>query len=423
MEIEKLQDLLNKVNTIIQRDKIQKGERLKRGENFDIIEELEFFTRHEEQLHTPFLRMLLNTKGNHGLKETFLKAFIEDVVCQLKENFKYDVKNSHIDLNDHFIGNIGVDDDGNPIGGEIDIFLHDDNKNAIIIENKFNRYGGSAKDQENQLLRYYNFGNNEYTNFVLIYLTPDGKEASDYSLGKKLNNNDYYRLSYDPRDGYPSIINWLEHCVQLSATFPLIRETIRQYITYLKNKREIMDNVNNEELLKTLLSRNNIETVFDILNQKENIFIRIRQNFCEDLKKLGEKYNLKVMWDDGIIKLEKNKWIIFEGSKQKKYVFAIGFYELPEGVLYGLSTTDKNLKGELGNVDWPENDKPEHEDNLNGEFPYGWSSLYDKNRSTTGSWWNWDLPNSLLDMVNGSMLNFIESRLLLLKEMGVLEKL
>ena len=46
-------------------------------------------------------------------------------------------------------------------------------KHAIIIENKFDRYGNPAQDQPKQLERYYNHGKDDkkYEDFILILIS------------------------------------------------------------------------------------------------------------------------------------------------------------------------------------------------------------------------------------------------------------
>jgi hypothetical protein len=235
----KVEELLNQVAPIVKKDEEKQREKKERGENFSIFQVL-ICNQHEEHIHTPFLRELLDINGEHGLKDAFLQAFMDDIVRKLpyNENFTYNVKKSHIDKSDHYISNAA-----NPqIYGKIDIFLHDDQNHAIIIENKFNKYGGQAEDQKDQIKRYSLYGEEEYEGqFILIYLTPEGLPASSYSTGDKTN---YFSLSYCERGGHPSIVAWLKDCVQIAAEYPLIRETIKQYIQFINLQLGTMEKEN-----------------------------------------------------------------------------------------------------------------------------------------------------------------------------------
>ena len=237
MELNTIQQLLQKAQPILQKSKAEKKEREAKGEYFNVFENLHF-TRPEEHLHTPFLRMLLDKDANHGVGKGFLEAFLKEVVKKLKLDFQYDINSSHVEYQDVYLGNKEITADGTSTGGKIDILLHDDKKHAIIIENKFDRYGNAAQDQEKQLERYYNYGK-EYEDFILIYLTPSGQDASEYSTGS--NKITYYSMSYDISDNKPNILSWLKACLDISKGCPRIYEVIKQYITFIKNTRHIME--------------------------------------------------------------------------------------------------------------------------------------------------------------------------------------
>lgn len=66
----------------------------------------------------------------------------------------------------------------------------------------------------------------------MIYLTPSGRDASEYSTGP--NKITYYPMSYDLSDDKPNILSWLKKCLDISKGCPRIHEVIKQYITYIK---------------------------------------------------------------------------------------------------------------------------------------------------------------------------------------------
>lgn len=216
MDLKAIQQLLQEAQPILQKSKAEKKEREAKGEYFNVFENLHF-TRPEEHLHTPFLRMLLDKDANHGVGKGFLEAFLNRVVKKLKSDFQYDVNSSHIEYKDVCLGNNEISEDGTSTGGRIDILLHDDKKHAIIIENKFDRYGNPAQDQPKQLERYYNHGKDDekYEDFILIYLTPSGQDASEYSTGP--NKITYYPVGYDLSDNKPNILSWLNECLNITT--------------------------------------------------------------------------------------------------------------------------------------------------------------------------------------------------------------
>lgn len=448
MDLKAIQQLLQEAQPILQKSKAEMKEREAKGEYFNVFENLHF-TRPEEHLHTPFLRMLLDKDANHGVGKGFLEAFLNMVEKKLKSGFQYDINSSHVEYKDKHIGEVKISEkDGESTGGDIDIFLYDEKGHAIIIENKFDRYGNSAQDQPRQLERYHNFGKKEYKdNFILIYLTPSGRDASEYSTGP--NKITYYPMSYDLSDDKPNILSWLKKCLDISKGCPRIHEVIKQYITYIKNTRQIME----DELLNLLLSEENVDVTLGILRDGQKIKEKIRRDFCNQLVKLAGEYGLELReqkeYDDNIVTWNSDYgWMIFVGKKRHQSLvgFVIGNFSRKNedygGMLYGLSIINgyfSNL-GELKNVfkikssdpnDQPLFDSekeyhqlPENKGNFKREFPFGYSFLYDENREKDKKrWFDWDDPQTLVDMRNGKMLEFMKTRFEILKKYGIIDKL
>ncbi len=440
MNLKTIEQLLQNAQIILQEDKAEKKEHEARGEYFNVFENLHF-TRPEEHLHTPILRMLLDKNANHGVGDCFLKAFIDIVVRKLNPNFQYDVTSSNIEYKDKYIGEIKISEDGKSTGGEIDIFINDDKGHAIIIENKFDRYGNPAQEQPRQLERYYNYGKEHYgDNFILIYLTPSGQSASEYSTGP--NKIAYHTLSYDPSDEKPNIISWLNKCLKISKDFPRIHEVIKQYITYIKNTRQIMEDKFQKELLELLLNPQNIDATLSILCNVQNIKQKIRRDFCDQLVSLAGEYDLELRYpyDINIVTWNKNDgWMIFSGKNkhQSQVGFVVGKFKDPSKMLYGLSIINGDYSNieELKNVfkkstipdEQPlfsvEKDPSELGDNKWNEFPFGFSYLCGEKRERNKNWFDWDDLQTLEDMRNGELLKFMKTRFEILKKYGIIEKL
>ncbi len=449
MELNAIQQLLLKAQPILQKSKAEKKEREAKGEYFNVFENLHF-SRPEEHLHTPFLRMLLDKDANHGVGKGFLEAFLDLIVKKLNSDFQYDVNSSHVEYKDKYIGEVKISEkDGESTGGEIDIFLYDEKGHAIIIENKFDRYGNPAQEQPRQLERYHNFGKKEYKDkFILIYLTPSGQDASEYSTGP--NKITYYPMSYDLSDNKPNILSWLDSCLDISKGCPRIHEVIKQYITFIKDTRHIMEEKYQKELLDLLLSKDNLDVTLRILRDEQMIKEKIRRDFCDQLVKLAGEYGLELreQYDSNIATWNSDYgWMIFVGKKrhQSQVGFVVGNYSRTNseygGMLYGLSIINgyfSNL-GELKNVFKIEssdpNDQPmitsekeyhqlpENKGNFEREFPFGYSFLYDEDRAMVKKWYDWDDVQTLADMHNGKMLKFMETRFEILKKNGIIDKL
>lgn len=443
MDLKTIQQLLQEAQQILQKSKAEKKEREEKGEYFNIFENLHF-TRPEEHLHTPFLRMLLDKDADHGVGKGFLEAFLNKVVKKLKPDFQYDANSSHVEYKDKYIGEVKISEkDGESTGGEIDIFLYDEKGHAIIIENKFDRYGNPAQEQPRQLERYHNFGKKEYKdNFILIYLTPSGRDASEYSTGP--NKITCYPLSYDMYDNKPNILFWLGECLNISKGCPRIYEVIKQYITFIQNTRQIMEKEDQKELLNLLLSEENVDVTLGILRDGQKIKERIRRDFCNQLEKLAGEYGLELreQYDGNIVTWNSDYgWMIFVGKKrlQSQVGFVVGNFSRKDddngGMLYGLSIINgdySNLeelkhkfKIESGNPDdecpkfTQENSPYKLSEKQWKEFPWGFSYLTDENRD----WYDWDDLQTLADMRNGKMLDFMRTRFEILKKSGIIDKL
>ena len=205
-------------------------EKWKRGECFNIFQILGVATN-EVRLHSAFLAELLNPCASHGMSTKCLLYFIDNVIRREGVPFEFDAESAK----EYVEYNIGYISEDYTEGGRIDLMLQDKNRQTIIIENKI--YAG---DQFCQMFRYNQFAQIDLqpSDYRLLYLTLNGDEPSKDSLNDAVFS--YYRISY--RD---DILPWLERCLSASALKPLVRETIYQYISNLKNILSIMENDNN----------------------------------------------------------------------------------------------------------------------------------------------------------------------------------
>ena len=190
------------------------------GANFNIFKILGVQSS-EVQLHSAFIAELLNPKGSHGQGTLFLEFFMEQVGI----DFAFDCSNAKV-VTEEYIGSVT-----DTTGGQIDILISDRNS-CIVIENKI-----YADDKENQLIRYDNYCRQQYESHQLLYLTLDGKNASEESIRElkeakeeKVAKSTYKSISYQEH-----ISNWLEKCLEKSENLPTIKATIQQYMTIIKN--------------------------------------------------------------------------------------------------------------------------------------------------------------------------------------------
>lgn len=388
-----LTQLLNRTRTITYSAKKLYEEEWKRGEKFNIFNILNL-SQDETKLHTPFIAELLNPKGSHGMKDAFLREFIKvsDIDTEL------DTKEATVETE----YSIGYKNNDSTEGGRIDIFVYDNKKNAIIIENKI--YAG---DQKNQLLRYYNYAFKNKFKFNIIYLTLYGDAASEKSLGNI--NFDYDCLSYNN-----DILSWLERCVQISACIPLVREIIRQIIN-IKDLLNIMDKDNLNELIELTTSKEYVESTLDIIANGESIKTQIRRNFIESLKEIAERNNLQIEpydnYDDFCCLREYSYLGFYNKKLSENWAIFIGLEKNNKnnGVFYGISQivpdtphVTKKLLSEI---------EPFWEDEKQtSDFPLGNTDLMDENGQ--GNWKDWNNSETLRDMVNGKLAEYIENEVI-----------
>ncbi len=288
----RINQLLTQIVPIYVKANQMREEKRKRGECFNVFNTIGLWSE-EVRLHSAFLAELLNPKGSHGMGDAYLKHFFlmlgenEDFVTSTKVN---------PDIVERSIG-CKTDEEG----GRIDIII-EDGTNAIIIENKI--YAG---DQENQLLRYDNYGRKFQGIYRLLYLTLYGNVPSEESTGGKLGEDAYICISYERH-----IINWLYECVKLSYDKPLVRETIKQYIHLLKQLTKQDMEIEDKKAIAELAVEN-IDATAALMDARPEISRLIRERFIfSPLKEYADKHDLTCQIDGNAkipnIKLSKDVW-------------------------------------------------------------------------------------------------------------------
>jgi len=267
MDIKQIENLLEKTQII--RNKYDDLAEYT-GENFNVFKILRLDKK--ELMHSAFIANLLNTKGNHGQKDIFLKLFINEIKAQFSENeaksfFFTDFNTSKsFCKEEEYIGRVDYE---LGLGGRIDIIVKSGHQ-QILIENKI-----GAGDQEAQLFRYYN----HYKESPIIYLTPFGDEPSEGSKGQLENTKDFICISYEIH-----IVNWIEQCIKEIANKPIIRETLNQYLHLVKQITNQSTNDKMEKELKQLIINNKeeVKTILDAHNSLRN----------QVVNKVNQLYNL-----------------------------------------------------------------------------------------------------------------------------------
>ncbi|HMH20782.1 MAG TPA: PD-(D/E)XK nuclease family protein [Puia sp.] len=280
-----LQNLLQQV-TVIQ--KKYKEIASITGEDFNLFSIMRMETN-EDWTHSAFITELLNSSGSHGQGNKFIKIFIDYV----NEHLLHieDGQESIAEFEQRtakFKKRIGKINDEFTEGGEIDIFIEGANK-CIIIENKI-----YARDQPKQLLRYYNYGRRK-KQFWLFYLTLNGIKPDVWTTGSDVEViKKIISISYKCH-----ILAWLELCKKEVVDFPLIRESITQYIYLLKKLTNQSTNKKmGSEVVKTIISNSDsLSAAFDVKSTMDNVYDPLLEMLKQQLREKAEKIGIKRIED------------------------------------------------------------------------------------------------------------------------------
>ena len=211
--------------------------------------------------HTPILKELLDPRGSHGQGNLFLKSFIDSFCSEFIVDEFVQIKKEQ---------RVG---DKKKSYGQIDLIIS--NKTQIlIIENKI-----YAEDQVKQLNRYYEYCESTKKQQFMIYLTLDGKEPSQFSLGNIKNVDGKYFLNDGENQqniylkclSYQTdIIFWLKNIQSAIGKASNLVAAIQQYINLLKM------------LTGELITGK---------KEKKKMLIDVQLNELEAIKKISDEYS------------------------------------------------------------------------------------------------------------------------------------
>lgn len=337
--------LLKKVGSVIERS--EELSALK-GENFNVFQIFDM-ERDENKMHSRFIETLLNPKGSHNRGNVFLKLFLASIN---QTDYFENIESVNTKV-EYTIGRVDNSKGDDSTGGRIDINIWDNKKN-ISIENKI-----YASDQYKQIIRYNNYNKN---NNKVYYLTLYKKNPSNDSRGsltsdiEEPNEPDFYCISYKE-----TIINWLEKCQKEASDFPIIRESIKQYIITIKRLTgQLTNQVMNKEIIK--LIKDQYEEAREIVNNIDEAKKLITKEFLEDLEiKIKDKIKENNLSKEWITELEdiadgkeyRKLWTYRQCSKNRKLSVVIEgqpyFWEKETvlGFHKGLSEINLGEKAEL----------------------------------------------------------------------------
>lgn len=274
-DIQSIQNLLTQVNLITKKyDEIAKHT----GENYNIFQIIG--KQSDELTHSKIIGDLLNPKGAHGLGDELLKEFLKIVGIS-----NFETQNAKIEIEKH----IGYIPEDFSEGGRIDLYISNGSQ-EIIIENKI-----YAKDQVKQLERYQK----AFPNAQIIYLTLWPKnikvDCIDSVGGIDLDKVKIINATYSE-----NITNWLKESLKHSVRFPLLRETLYQYLNLINILTEQSSNEDMAQDLINIIIANpdNFKSANEISNSINHAKIQlISENFINLHLEVIKELNLNLTID------------------------------------------------------------------------------------------------------------------------------
>lgn len=282
----------------------------------------------DENKVSEILAFLLDPNETHNQGDVFLRIFI-NLLGQ-----------SHLIK---YIDNVKVQCEFcSDINRRIDITLFFGNSDFIIgIENKIYEY---TKDQNNQIKHYADYLKKiSNDNYLLIYLAPQNKQISEFSISEENKNqllmrSKFIQLSYEKH-----IINCI-HEFRLRSESDRVRSFLWDFEKTLKQMYIGEDFMNENELILNYAFQNkeNLILALKIGNAASDIKNKLYKKLDEQISEIG--YELKI----------ETKGYHFALPKWKKHKLSFNF-EM-NGLIYGITrlefdkdkTRDEKLENALG---------------------------------------------------------------------------
>lgn len=340
-----MEKLLQKINSLLQEERIIRQEKEKRGENFNIFEVMKAENK-EVNTHSAMIAALLAPKGNHGCKSAFLQLFMERLAASFEGS-----PIAIVTFSDLSSCNVLVEYDissgtaNQEDGGRLDIVIESATRDkAIIIENKI-----YAADQPKQLYRYKRYAERQYKsgNYSIIYLTLDGHAPDENSVKgdsyKMVEGQDFICLSY-----HSFILDWLLACKEKAVSIPTVREIIAQYQKLIsKLTHQDMESTTKEKLLEQLATKENIAAVFRIHNLYSDVLNQVCDTeLIKQIKEIAEELGLEYACSEKNWSRQYGGQFFFYKPEWK--LFQIGFEFMSDNFrnfCYGIHNKEESQKG------------------------------------------------------------------------------
>lgn len=266
--MEDIKILLSQATRLCEKRQIEQNKKMHDGEMFNIFSVCKL--RYDELKHSSIIAEILNPQGAHGQGKDYLLLFLDIIKKKVNDrSFRINIEDVRA-YNDEIM----VETECSVQEGRVDIVVKHGHVPFLIIENKL-----YAKDQEEQLNRYNKYAIRYSKEYEIVYLSLDGKEASEYSA----NGIDYIKMSYSQ-----DIVQWLEMCIKAHEISPIV-EILKQYKSYIE--QITYGNMENNNDLFEIMAKNCTSVMMiakDLWGFRDYLF----DIFAKDLDSmLADKYN------------------------------------------------------------------------------------------------------------------------------------
>ena len=301
----------------------------------------------DENRHSAILASLLSESAPKKGR-VILQLFLE--VCYQCDRLNIDPLSAYVSTE------VRIGSKTNDEGGRIDILISSDGK-AIIIENKI-----YAPDQENQIVRYYNFAKKNYPKgFVIFYLTLDGHHPSFSSCGNLERGKDFFCISYGN-----TIIRWLYKCQDaITPKNPNLYYSIEQYISIIK-KMTMKD-----KFINTLCDLDHARDLSVLLDNKTQLEKKLISKYL--IERIAEEFNEKNK--DWEVDLNPHFYNNLKIAFRPKYWKQLGLWHVVQivsgGCFYGLCVDSQEVKRGI----YKQAPLRDLQNGSNEAFPFGWKSI------------------------------------------------
>jgi len=180
----------------------------------------------EENKFSDTIQMLLNPDGEHAQGDTFLKLFYQ-VVLKLSNNINLTNFLNYISLKKaKIIREKMTKEKEEAKFKRLDLLIEPNIASqydlpVIGLENKI-----WARETPEQLEKYFNYLKDNYKNFILIFLTPDGRQA-ETATEEMRKSSKYFEWSYKDL-----LKPWLKECLK-ECKAEKVRFFIQDFIDWI----------------------------------------------------------------------------------------------------------------------------------------------------------------------------------------------